>query len=262
VLGASGPVLLFVHGFGCDQSVWGRVAGSFAADHRVVLFDLVGSGHSETAAYSPDRYATLQGYADDLVEMCDGLAFTDVTLVAHSVGATIGVLAALKRPEVFARLALVCPSPRYANAGDYIGGFEPRDIADLLDLLDINHVEWAAALAPVLMGPGSDVGVQDDWREGVCRIDPAVAKQFAHVTFTSDHRTDFARLSAPTLIIECKEDALAPREVGAFCAGAVKGSQLVTLDGSGHCPHLTMPDSLSDVLRRYLDDPVALSRAA
>ena len=68
-----GRAIVFAHGFGCDQHMWRFVAPAFEADHRVVLFDHVGAGASDLAAYDPERYGSLEGYADDVVEICRAL---------------------------------------------------------------------------------------------------------------------------------------------------------------------------------------------
>ena len=259
--GADGPALMFAHGFGCDQSMWRRVARGFEDDHRVVLFDHVGAGGSDLSAYEPERHATPQGYADDVIEICETLG-RPVVFVGHSVSATIGVLAAVRRPDLFVGLALVCPSPRYSNTDCYFGGFEERDIEELLALMDINQLDWSAIMAPVVMGAESDGGSQADWRESVCRTDPAIAKAFARVTFTSDHRAEYRQVRTPTLIVACRDDALAPREVSAFVHEAIPGSRLVMLDASGHCPHMTEPDAVAAAVRGFLESRDGLSTAA
>ncbi len=254
-----GPALVFAHGFGCDQNMWRHVAPSFTSTNKVVLFDHVGAGSSDLSAYSSERYGTLHGYAQDVVEIVDALQLKDAVFVGHSVSATIGVLAAVKRPDLFAGLALICPSPRYSNTESYTGGFEERDIDELLDLMDINQVDWSAALAPVVLGP-DEHEMQGEWRESVCRTDPTAAKEFASATFKSDHRADYRQVSTPALIVECSHDALAPRQVGEWVHAAVQGSRLVTLEATGHCPHMTRPQDVIAALRAF--KPEAAVRAA
>jgi sigma-B regulation protein RsbQ len=64
-----GPVVMLAHGFGCDQNMWRLVAPGLAQDFRLVLFDHVGSGRSDLSAWRPERYATLDGYADDVLRI-------------------------------------------------------------------------------------------------------------------------------------------------------------------------------------------------
>ena len=64
-----GQPMLFAHGFGCDQNMWRYVTPAFERDYRIVLFDYVGSGKSDLAAYDVARYSTLDGYAQDVLEI-------------------------------------------------------------------------------------------------------------------------------------------------------------------------------------------------
>jgi sigma-B regulation protein RsbQ len=253
--------MMFAHGFGCDQNMWRHVAGSFADRNRVVLFDHVGAGAADTSAYSTDKYGRLHGYADDVIEICEAQRHRDVIFVGHSVSATIGVLAAVKRPDLFAGLVLICPSPRYSNTDTYSGGFNEADIDELLDLLEINNLDWSSVMAPVVLGP-DNLDAQAEWRESVCRADPAIAKEFARATFKSDHRAEFRQVSTPTLVIECSSDNLAPREVGAWVRDAIKGSRLVTVDATGHCPHMTAPADVIRIIRSFNPADHAVRTAA
>jgi sigma-B regulation protein RsbQ len=241
--GSGRPLYLFAHGFGCDQNMWRHVAPAFSQTGTVVLFDLVGAGGSETSAYSSAKYGTLNGYASDIIEICEEMGLTGVTFVGHSVSATIGVLAAARRPDLFSKLVLVCPSPRYTNIEDYVGGFADSDIDELLDLMDKNHLDWSALMSPTVAG-AEHVEAQQEWQASVCRTDPTIAKEFARVTFKSDHRADFADVNTPTLLLECSDDALAPPEVGAYVQSVMGDCRRLVLDATGHCPHMTAPDQV------------------
>ncbi|MDT7560991.1 MAG: sigma-B regulation protein RsbQ, partial [Pseudonocardiales bacterium] len=212
----SGPVVVLAHGFGCDQNLWRLVAPALAEDFRVVLFDHVGAGHSDLAAWQPRRYATLSGYAEDVLAILRELDLREVVFVGHSVSAMIGVLAAIEEPERFAKLVLLTPSPRYIDEGDYRGGFSEADIEELLDSLDSNYLGWSAAMAPVIMGNPERPELGQELANSFCRTDPKIARVFARTTFLSDNRADLPKVTVPTLVIECAQDAIAPREVGAY----------------------------------------------
>ena len=231
-----GPPLLFAHGFGCDQNMWRFVAPAFEDTHRVVLFDHVGAGGSDLSAFDPNRYSDLQGYATDVLDICRTLDLHDVVFVGHSVSAMIGVLAAAQEPERFSRLVLVGPSPRYIDDGEYVGGFTNADIDGLLESLDSNYLGWSGAMAPVIMGNPDRPALGDELTNSFCRTDPTIASHFARVTFTSDNRSDLPSVRLPTLILQCREDAIAPPSVGAYVHREIQGSTLVELDATGHCP--------------------------
>jgi sigma-B regulation protein RsbQ len=246
-----GSPLIFSHGYGCDQNVWNRVIPGFS-DRRVILFDHVGAGKSDTAAFSPFKYRTLNGYAADLVELCDELELRDVTLVAHSVSAIIGALAAIERPDLFVGLVMVAPSPCYINHDDYVGGFTQDDIEALLDLLDSNHMGWSSAMAPIVMGNPERPELSRELEASFCRTDPTVARHFARVTFTANNLLDIGKVAIPTLILQCSEDKIAPSSVGTYMHGVMPGSKLVMMEAKGHCPHISAPEETIEEIRSFL----------
>jgi sigma-B regulation protein RsbQ len=233
--------------------MWRYVAPAFEDEFRVVRFDFVGSGGSDLTSYDPQRYSTLQGYADDVLALCAELGLENVTYVGHSVAAMIGVLAEVARPELFARLVLVGPSPRYVDADGYRGGFSADDIEQLLESLDSNYLGWSGAMAPVIMGNPDRPQLGTELTASFCRTDPEIARRFARVTFTSDNRQELGRVTTPTLILQCRDDIIAPLEVGAYVHDAIPGSTMTVIEATGHCPNLSAPEvtvaAMSDFVR-------------
>jgi sigma-B regulation protein RsbQ len=248
------PPMVFAHGFGCDQNMWRYVWPAFADDHRIVLFDHVGAGGSVLSAYDADRYASLDAYADDVIEICDELGLAEVVFVGHSVSSMIGVLAANKRPELFDRLVLVGPSPRYIDDEGYVGGFSEEDIRGLLEQLDSNYLGWSAAMAPVIMGNSERPELGEELTNSFCRTDPEIARQFAHVTFMADNRRDLATVAVPALVLQCSEDAIAPAKVGEYVAQSLPNGMLHVLAATGHCPNLSAPDETIAAIRAFIED--------
>ena len=245
--------MVFAHGFGCDQTLWRFVAPAFEADHRVITFDYVGAGASDRTAYDPDRYASLDGYAGDILEICRALELEDVILVGHSVSATIAMLASIAEPARFGDLVLVTPSPRYLDdLPEYRGGFSRPDIDGLLSMLDANAMGWASFLAPIVMGSPDRPQLTADLEATFCSIDPVMARQFAQVTFLADNRMDLARVTTPSLIIQCSNDAVAPMVVGAWMHQRLPGSAITVIDATGHCPHVSHPEATITAIRDYL----------
>ncbi|MEZ0110347.1 sigma-B regulation protein RsbQ [Catenulispora sp. EB89] len=247
------PVVVLSHGFGCDQNMWRLVAPALAERFRVVLFDHVGAGGSDLSAWSPERHATLAGYADDVLDVLRDLGLGPVTFVGHSVSSMIGVLAAARAPELFAQLVLLTPSPCYIDDDSYRGGFSATDIEELLASLDSNYLGWSQAMAPVIMGNPERPELGAELTNSFCRTDPVIAGSFARATFLSDHRADLAGVTVPTLVLQCSRDAIAPLEVGAFVHAEVPGSTLVTLDATGHCPQLSAPEATAEVIIEFTE---------
>jgi sigma-B regulation protein RsbQ len=249
---ADGRPMVFAHGFGCDQNMWRFVAPAFEDDFRVVLFDHVGAGGSDLAAYDPEKYSSLGGYAHDVLEVLRAMDLRDVVFVGHSVASMIGMLAEIEEPDRFSQLVMVSPSPRYIDDSSYVGGFTEDDIRELLDSLDSNYLGWSSAIAPVIMGNAERPELGAELTDSFCRTDPAIARRFAAVTFLSDNRADLARVRTPTLVLQCSSDAIAPPEVGDFVHRSIPGSTLVTLRATGHCPNLSAPEETTAAISAFV----------
>ena len=252
VAGAGDTTIVFAHGFGCDQNMWRFVEPAFRDRYRTVLFDHVGAGKSDLAAYDRTKYSTLDGYAQDVLAIAGELDIRSGIFVGHSVSATIGMLAAVKEPDRFEKLVLVGPSPCYVDDGDYVGGFNRTDIDELLDFMDSNFLGWSSALAPQIMANDDRPELGEELRNSFCRTDPEIAKHFARVTFLSDNRSDVPKVKAPCLILQCSSDVIAPAAVGAYLHRHLPRSTLVHMNASGHCPNLSAPQETIAAIDAFL----------
>ncbi len=244
--------ILFAHGFGCDQNMWRFVAPAFEADYKIILFDYIGSGNSDLNAYDADKYSDLAGYSTDLIEICRELELRDVIFVGHSVSAIIGILALNMQPGLFAKMILVGPSACYINDAEYSGGFEKKDISELLETMDNNYIGWANYFAPAVIKNPERPELAEELAESFCSTDPKIARKFAEVTFLSDHRSDLAAVKVPTLILQCSDDLIAPLQVGEYVHANIPGSDIVVLKATGHCPHLSDPTETIEEIKNFL----------
>jgi sigma-B regulation protein RsbQ len=244
--------MLFAHGFGCDLNMWRFVAPAFEDRYRTILFDHVGAGGSDLSAYSREKYSTLDGYADDVVEIARALQVRGGVFVGHSVSAMVGVLAAKKAPELFDDLVLIGPSPCYIDDGDYVGGFSRAQIEELLEFLDSNHMGWSRSMAPVIMGNPDRPELGDELTNSFCRTDPDIAKHFARTTFLSDNRHDLQGVTARALVLQCSEDVIAPPCVGEYVHRALPNSEFVLMQATGHCPNLSAPEETIAAIEAFL----------
>jgi sigma-B regulation protein RsbQ len=259
IFGKGTKPMLFAHGFGCDQNMWRFVTPAFEDDYRIILFDYVGSGKSDLQEYSPERYSNLEGYMQDVLDICAALDLKNAIFVGHSVSGVVGMLASIREPERFERLILVGPSPRYINeAPDYVGGFERTDIVGLLDVMEKNYIGWANFLAPVVMKNEERPELTRELEASFCSTDPKIARRFAEATFFSDNRDDLAKVTVPSLIMQCSEDAIAPLEVGDYLKRHLQQSTLRVMQATGHCPHMSHPEETIQIIKEYL----AADRAA
>jgi sigma-B regulation protein RsbQ len=248
----SGQPMVFVHGFGCDQNMWRLLVPHFAERHKIVLLDLVGNGNSDLSAFDPVKYGSLHGYAEDICEVLQETVSEPAVCVGHSVSSIIGLLANLKRPELFASQVMVGPSPCYINDGPYFGGFEHSDIDALLETLESNYLGWSSNMAPVIMGAPDRPELAQELTNSFCRTDPDIARHFARVTFLSDHRADLPKLQAPALILQCSEDVIAPVAVGEYVHEHIPNSTLRIIENVGHCPHLSAPRASAAAMEEFL----------
>ncbi|MHC2990142.1 sigma factor sigB regulation protein rsbQ [Pontibacter sp. HJ8] len=253
VSGTGKQAMVFAHGFGCDQNMWRFITPAFKNEYKLVLFDHVGAGKSDTTAYSKMKYETLEGYADDILEICHALDLQQAIFVGHSVSAMIGLLAALKEPDRFEKLVMIGPSPCYINSEGYTGGFSRADIEELLESLDSNYLGWSAAMAPVIMGNPDKPELGEELTNSFCQTNPEIAKHFAHTTFLSDNRADLKKLKTKTLILQCSEDVIAPMEVGEYVHRNITGSELKVLRATGHCPNLSAPEETIAAMRSFIE---------
>lgn len=251
----SGPrTMLFAHGFGCDQNMWRFVAPEFEEAYRVVVFDHIGAGGSDLSAYDVAKYASLDGYAADVVAIARELEIEDGVFVGHSVSAMIGIIAARMAPELFDELVLIGPSPRYINDASYTGGFTEAQIDELLAFLDTNHMGWSQAMAPVIIGNKHRPELGEELTNSFCRTDPEIAKRFARTTFLSDNRADLADVKARCLILQCSDDVIAPQSVGEFVHRKIPNSELVVMNATGHCPNLSAPEETITTMKAFLSE--------
>jgi sigma-B regulation protein RsbQ len=252
VFGKGSQPILFAHGFGCDQNMWRFITPAFEDEFRIILFDYVGAGKSDLSSYNAERYSSLQGYAQDVLDICEELELSDAIFVGHSVSSMVGLLAAVERPDHFSNIIMVGPSPCYINDGDYVGGFERRDIEGLMETMEKNYIGWANFLAPGIMGNKERPELGQELADSFCSTDPVIARQFARATFFADNRRDVPKLRTPSLILQCSEDIIAPMEVGDYLQKNMPLSTLKVMKARGHCPHMSEPQETIALIKDYL----------
>ncbi|MBS9523886.1 alpha/beta hydrolase [Litoribacter ruber] len=250
--GQGQQAIVFSHGYGCDQNMWRFVAPAFENDYQVVLFDHVGSGQSDQSQYDYQKYGSLEGYAEDVIDLLEELQLKEVIFVAHSVSSMIGALAAAERPDLFEKLIMIGPSPCYINDEAYFGGFSKSDIDELVQTLENNYMGWSSFITPVIVGNPEQPQLSEELNSSFCSMDPDIAKHFARVTFLGDNREDLKNVLVPTLVVQTHPDAIAPLEVGRYVEKNLPKGELIQLDASGHCPHLTAPELTIEAIKNYL----------
>ncbi len=252
VIGEGNQVLLFAHGFGCDQNAWRHIQSFFIEDYKLVLIDYVGAGKSDLASYDFQKYSSLDGYVNDVIEICDAMELKKVIFIGHSVSCMVGALASIKRPDLFEKLIFIGPSPCYISSGNYLGGFDQETIDSLLEVMEEDYISWARSIAPHIMNSKNGNELTNELSESFCSIDPIIAKQFARVTFLSDNRKDLPLIPVETLTIQCSDDMIAPLSVGQYIHANTPNNTLKVIEAHGHCPHMSHPTETSETIKAFL----------
>ncbi|WP_188035309.1 alpha/beta fold hydrolase [Pseudomonas sp. EZ-C24] len=252
ISGSGSATLILSHGFGCDQTMWKLLLPHLASRFRVISYDLVGAGQSDLAAYEPEKYSSLWGYASDLNELIDAYAEGPVILVCHSASAMIGTLAQRQQPGRVAAMVMIGGSPSYIDSGDYAGGFLAEEVDALLEAIDDNYQGWSTTMAPVLMGEPGEPALGEELLSSFKRTDGQIARHFARVIFLADHRADVVGLDTPTLILQCTRDPVVPVAVGKYLNRVLPNSQLSLIEGMGHYPQLSAPSACTAAIDGFL----------
>ncbi|MDK2780204.1 MAG: sigma-B regulation protein RsbQ [Trichococcus sp.] len=220
----------------------------------MVLLDLVGSGKSDKRDYDEKRYQSLMGYVDDLIELCDALDMTDSIVIGHSVGGTIGLLLANKRPDLVKQVQMIGASPRYLNDfPDYIGGFERENVDQILEMMELNYTGWASYLAPVAL-PEIEGSNQTKYVEAsFLSSDPKLTYAFLKITLFVDYRHILKDVETDTVNLQCSEDSFVPIEAAEYMAKEIKNSHLHVLSAKGHYPHVSHPEETIAAIKSYLN---------
>jgi len=254
ILGEGIQVIVFAHGFGCAQTTWKYITDAFLKDYKVILFDYVGSGNSDISQYNYHKYATLDGYACDVIDIIEALNLKEIIFVGHSVSSMIGMLAAVQKPEAFKKLIFIGPSPKYMNDCEYIGGFEAGDIETILNHIAEDYSGWAKAIAPAIMDSPHKPQLTTFLQECLEETNPSIALAFAMATFKSDYREKLKELSVPSLTLATNNDMMAPPDVVRYIEKYTTDNFLVVMKATGHFPHISEPEETIMEIKNFISN--------
>ncbi|KAL6317079.1 hypothetical protein AAG906_029831 [Vitis piasezkii] len=252
VVGNGERVLVLAHGFGTDQSAWQRILPYFLPHFRIILYDLVCAGSVNPDYFDFRRYTTLDAFVDDLLNILDALGVDRCAYVGHSVSAMIGILASIRRPELFTKLVLIGASPRFLNDHDYHGGFEEGEIEKVFSAMEANYDAWVHGFAPLSVGADVPAAVREFSRT-LFNMRPDITLFVSRTIFNSDLRGVLGLVKVPCCIIQTAKDVSVPTSVALYLKNHLGGRNTVEmLNVEGHLPHLSAPMLLAPVLRRAL----------
>jgi 3-oxoadipate enol-lactonase len=245
-----GPVVVLLHGFPLDRTIWGAQLTTLGARYRVIAPDL--RGHGETAA--PEGIYPIDAMADDVLELLDALQLAEpVVLGGLSMGGYVALSLAVRHPERWRGLMLVntrsgADAPEAARAREELarqveaaGTAEPA-VASMLPKLfcESTRTRRADAIARV--------------REQMSRTPArAVAGALRGMAQRPDRTGDLARIAVPTLVLAGAEDQLIPLDESRRMAEAIPRAQLVVLPEAGHLAPLENPAASNAAMLKFLD---------
>ncbi|GER47010.1 Pimelyl-[acyl-carrier protein] methyl esteresterase,SaDLK2_1 [Striga asiatica] len=199
------------------------------------------------------RHSKYEGFAEDLIGLLDEMKIGSCVFVGHSMSGMIGCIASIKRPDLFTRLVLVGPSPRYINSEDYEGGFDKSDIDNIFSSIESDFEDWASKF-PSLVVDSSDPTSVDKFRKCLKRMRPEVALSMAKTVFLCDYRDILDKIEKPCDVIQTRSDVVVPRSVLEFFERKLKGKcKVKVIKGTeGHFPQLTADVEFVEVLEDIL----------
>ncbi|OMO64458.1 putative sigma factor sigb regulation protein rsbq [Corchorus capsularis] len=252
VIGSGEKILVLAHGFGTDQSAWQRIVPLFTPYYRIILYDLVCAGSVNPDYFDFRRYTTLDAYVDDLLNILDALGVDRCAYVGHSVSAMIGILASIRRPELFTKLILIGASPRFLNDKDYYGGFEQGEIEKVFSAMEANYEAWVNGFAPLAVGADVPTAVREFSRT-LFNMRPDISLFVSRTVFNSDLRGVLGLVKVPCCVVQTSKDLSVPASVAEYLRTHLGGRTTIEiLKTEGHLPHLSAPALLAQVLRRAL----------
>ena len=245
------PAVILLHGFGSSLHTWEAWSAGLEADHRVIRFDLPGSGLSPpdtTGDYTDDRSMAV------LLALMDRLGVAKASIVGNSIGGRIAWTFAAAHPERVDKLVLVSPD------GFASPGFEYGRVPDVPVM--VKAMRWVLpkplvrmSLAPAYADPKAltdDLATRyyDLMRAPGVR-DAMIARMQQSIRFDPVPRLE--SIQAPTLLLWGEQDQMIPFTNAADYMKALPHATLAPLPGVGHLPQEEAPERSLEIVRRFLD---------
>ena len=252
VFGKGAEPIMFAPGFGCDQNIWRSITPAFEEKYKIILFDITGFGKSDLKEYNKERYNDLNGHAQDILEIIDILELEDILFVGHSVGAIVGLIAAVKKYNAFKSMIFINITPCFENKINYRGGFDRENLIDIINLMKLNYMGWVKYFAPIIMKNPDKPELTEALIEMLSVSNPENTIKFAKNVFLSDNTGYLKKLKIPSLIIQTYDDIFVPPEVGEFVAQEIKNSTLKFMNATGHFPQMSAPAETIKLIKKFL----------
>jgi 3-oxoadipate enol-lactonase len=240
-----GPPIVFVHGLGGTGNVWHAQRMVLSRYHRVVTYDLSGSGRSDKSR----RQFSIDSWADDLAGLLDHLGLPAAAVAGHSMGTVIVQRFAAKYPQRTSALVLAGGITELSAAGKDV--FAKR--------AEAVEKEGMAAVADTVLGGALSPGTRERnlaltgmVREMLLANDPICYAGHCRALMAGSAKGDQSRIACPTLLVVGDQDPVTPLSVQRQIGGAIKNSRIRIVPNTAHLTMLESPETFNTVLLEFL----------
>lgn len=242
------PVVLFANSLGTGLSMWDAQVPELAATHRVLRYDMRGHGLTDVTAPDDPAHVTVERLAADAAALLDALSVARVCFVGLSLGGMVGQRFAAQFPHRTDALVVCASGNRIGTTEMWNERIATVEREGLNAIADAGMARWFTARARAER-PDLVRGFRNMLRR--TPVDGYAAA--CRAVRDADLRADDARIRCRTLIIAGAEDAVTTPAMGEAMRDAIRGAELVVLDGASHMLCAEQPRATNALLRRFLE---------
>ena len=244
-----GPVVVLLHGFPLDLTLWDSQRETIGSMYRVICPDLRGHGKTE----APGGIYPIDDMADDVIELLDSLKISEpVVLGGLSMGGYVALSIAVRYRKRLRGLMLMntkagADTPEMARSREELA----RQVEESGDIGPV-----VASMLPKMFGSTSTAKspeLVERIRDVMSRTSPnGVAGMLRGLAIRPDRKADLARITLPTLVMTGAEEAMIPVEESRAMASALPNAELIVVSESGHLTPLENPVAANSAILRFL----------
>ncbi len=267
----SGPVVLLLHGLGCDHTTWEPVIDSLAKRYTVIAPDLLGHGSSD----KPRADYSLGGFANGMRDLLTVLGVDRVTVIGHSFGGGVAMQFAYQFPERTERLLLVATGGLGPEVTPVIRAISTPGFHQAMSVLTLPGVRHAGVAGMRALSKAPIKHTRD--LDQVAAIfdsfmDPSARHASRHVvTAVVEWRglvismADRAYLTdaMPMCVVWGRDDQVIPARHADNAARLAPKARVEVIPNAGHFPHRDHPHRFAKIVHDFIrtTQPASYSRA-
>ncbi|MEB3290169.1 MAG: alpha/beta hydrolase [Leptolyngbya sp.] len=262
---ATKPVMVFVHGWAGSARYWRSTAEALSPDYDCLLYDMRGFGRSviapDQAEAQKARGYELETFADDLAALLDVLGLGNVSINAHSMGASVAVYFLNRYAHRVERAILTCNGifeydkaafEAFYRFGGYVVAFRPQ----WLSKIPLAPRFFMARFLHQPIPTEEKIAFLEDFLNA--DYDTALGTIFTSVSqqATEVMPVEFAKISVPTLLVSGEFDQITPAPLGQKAAALNPRIQYALVQKTGHFPMLEDAETYLSYIRPFLGNAV------